>query len=102
MSSPPARYTAGVINSRSQALGDALVGGLLHKTSWPGIPAAVNSNVSALAAVVSALRQRALVQSREVGALGDSFVTVQDLIRLGVIDASGKTLEQRVLALEDA
>jgi hypothetical protein len=49
---------------------------------------------------VEAIRGRTLIQGRETRNILDSFVTVQDLITLGVIDPAGiqkiKELEQRI------
>jgi hypothetical protein len=58
------------------------------------------SSIESLNSAVLALNERARVQAREQGDVLDSFTTVQDMINVGVIDASGRTLEQRVADIE--
>ena len=66
---------------------------------WPSIPNAV-PNVDSLHNAVEALRARSYIQSRETKNIRDSFVTIQDLIMLGVIDEAGikkiEEIEQRI------
>ena len=58
------------------------------------------SSIESVNSAVLALNERARVQAREQGDVLASFTTVQDMINVGVIDASGKTLEQRVAEIE--
>lgn len=67
---------------------------------WSAIPEPQEDTVS-INKTVSAMKERTLVQSREAGDVRESFATVSDLIAIGVLDASGKTLEQRVKDIED-
>lgn len=66
---------------------------------WPSIPNAVPEGES-LHNALEALRARSYIQSRETSNVMDSFVTVRDLIELGVIDAAGikkiEELQQRI------
>ena len=66
---------------------------------WPAVPAPTTDPAS-LQQAVSALKDRAQVQSREAGNVGDSFATIQDLISVGVVSSDGRTLESRVSAIE--
>ncbi len=83
---------------KATAVGSAL-SSVFTKRGWPALPQP-DRNVVSLDAAVKALRDRVLVQSREAGDVKFSFVMVQDLISVGVLDASGKTLEQRVADIE--
>lgn len=76
------------------------VSGLFGKRSWSALPAPQNS-VDSINSAVIALKERVQVQSRERGSVLASFTTVEDMINVGVIDASGKTLEQRVTDIEN-
>jgi len=67
---------------------------------WSAIPEPEEDVVS-LDKTVRAMKERNIVQSREAGDVRESFATIADLIAIGVIDASGKTLEQRVKDIED-
>jgi len=58
------------------------------------------TSLESLNSAVLALNERARVQAREQGDVLASFTTVQDMINVGVIDASGRTLEQRVADIE--
>lgn len=66
---------------------------------WPSMPRATD-NAQSMNAAVEALRARALIQGRETRNIKDSFITVQDLITLGVIDEGGikkiEELQQRI------
>lgn len=77
--------------------------GLFGKRKWPALPAPDGSSASFNSAIL-ALNERAQVQSREIGDVLSSFVTVQDLITVGVIGANGKLLinelEKRVTDIE--
>lgn len=46
---------------------------------------------------IDQLKQRSDVQSRIVGDVRDSFITVQDLISLGILGKNGENLYQRRL-----
>lgn len=72
---------------------------LFTKRKWPAIPEP-DENIQSLHRTVSALKARSLVQSRETANVRDSFVTVQDLVDLGVLDETGKRLATRVDQLE--
>lgn len=76
------------------------IAGLFGKRPWSALPAPVNTTESLNNSVI-ALKERVQVQSREKGNVLASFTTVEDMINVGVIDPSGKTLESRVQALED-
>lgn len=67
---------------------------------WSAIPEPEEDLVS-MDKTVRAMKERTLVQSREAGDVRESFATVSDLIAIGSIDASGKTLEARVKDIED-
>jgi len=73
--------------------------GIFGKRRWPGIPQP-ESSVESINSSVLALSERSRVQGREKGDILDSYSTVQDLINIGVVDVSGRTLEQRVADLE--
>ena len=77
----------------------AILRGLFAKRRWPGLPMPQTS-LESLNSSVIALNERSRVQGREQGDVLASFTTVQDMINVGVIDASGKTLEQRVDDIE--
>ena len=72
---------------------------LFEKRSWPAL-SQPEGDLGSINTAVIAIKERLLVQSRERGNVLSSFVTVQDLINIGVIDLSGKTLEQRVADIE--
>lgn len=80
-------------------LGDAVLGNIFRKRRWAALSYPEEEITSINRAVIS-IKERMQVQSREAGSLKDSFVTVSDLIRIGVIDASGKTLASRVADIE--
>jgi hypothetical protein len=82
-----------------RAVSTALRSLLSVKRSWPAVPLPTES-IESLNTSVIALRERSFVQSREAGDLLSSFVTVGDLINLGVVTPDGKTLERRVEVLE--
>ncbi|RLC18920.1 MAG: hypothetical protein DRI24_01760 [Deltaproteobacteria bacterium] len=86
--------------------GPAQVGALsavFDKRKWPAIPQPLEEIASINSAVV-ALKERTQVQSREQGDILSSFVSVQDLINLGVITVDGKlaisALEARIVDIE--
>lgn len=66
---------------------------------WAAIPEPTTGE-EALVKTVQALRIRSQIQSREAGDVLDSFITVQDLLELGVIDERGikkvEEIEQRI------
>ena len=72
---------------------------LFQKRSWPALAEPENS-VESLNTAVIGIKERMLVQSRERGGVLSSFVTVQDLINIGLLTASGRLLEQRVSDIE--
>ena len=73
--------------------------GIFGKRRWPGLPMP-EASIQSLNYAVVALNERARIQGREQGDILDSFTTVQDMINIGVVDATGKTLEQRVADIE--
>lgn len=77
----------------------AILKGLFAKRRWPGLPMP-ESSIESVNSAVLALNERSRVQSREQGDILSSFTTVQDMITVGVIDASGRTLAQRVADIE--
>lgn len=77
----------------------AIFKGLFGKRRWPGLPMP-EASIESLNSAVLALNERARVQAREQGDILASFATVQDLITIGVVDAAGRTLEQRVAEIE--
>lgn len=77
----------------------AILRGLFGKRRWPGLPMPQDS-LESLNSSVIALNERSRIQGREQGDILDSFTSVQDLVNVGVIDASGRTLEQRVADIE--
>lgn len=78
----------------------AAVNFLFGKRSWSALPAPQN-DIDSINNTVVALKERIQVQSRERGSVLSSFTTVEDMINVGVIDPSGKTLEQRVTDIEN-
>ena len=62
---------------------------LTSQRQWAAIPEPYQ-DLASLYQAVAALKSRSLVQSRETKNISDSFVTVQDLVDLGIIDARGK------------
>ncbi len=99
MSKPPAFLAVGT------------PGQILHRVlavrNWPAVPYPTGE-LESLHLTVLALEERSHVQSRESGDVQASFVTVDDLITLRIIDVDGKQqmlnriidLEERVTALE--
>jgi hypothetical protein len=77
----------------------AILRGIFAKRRWPGLPMP-ESSVPSINSAVLALNERSRVQGREQGDILASFTTVQYMITIGVVDASGKTLEQRVADIE--
>ena len=73
---------------------------ILGKRSFSAVPQPENT-VESINATVVALKERSIVQAREAGSVLDSYTTVRDMVALGVVDASGKTLESRVQDIED-
>jgi len=74
----------------------------LGQRRWPSLPRSTDS-VTSINDTVAALRSRSLIQGRETKNIMDSFVTIQDLITLGVIDEAGiKRIEEIEQRLEDA
>lgn len=61
---------------------------LSGKRRWPAVPQPTQSPASLQQAVI-ALKLRSEVQSRETGDILDSYVSVRDLIQLGVLTSQG-------------
>ena len=61
------------------------------KRRWAAVPAPIRE-LASLHESVTALKQRTDVQARETGDSLDSFLTVRDLMALGLIDAEGRKL----------
>ena len=71
------------------------IGSVLGKRKYPAIPV-VHQSVESLERAVEAIKQRSEIQSRETGSIRDSYVSVQDLINVGIIKSDGTTILDEV------
>ncbi len=85
--------------ARVKRVTDGLINLLRSKRIWPALPSSV-ATLESLNTAIIALRERSFVQSRERGDILSSFTTVQDMVDIKVVTLDGKTLAERVTAIE--
>jgi hypothetical protein len=67
------------------------IGQIAGKRRWPAIPSP-SGDIASINATTEALKQRAAIQARETKSFANSFVSIQDLVDIGLISSEGRPL----------